>query len=308
MVLMFHNANIFNQNIWSWKTGNVGNFQDMFYVATALLNAYPTISSTPVKSNFSTALVPPLNVSGTARIMGTEQATVTFTPSIGAISYIVTSSPDQITATGISPSIRISGLSSNRAYTFSVNARNASGTSSASSASSPMTTSYQGSWKLLFRQSDGYLWPSGSNPGNAINDLSRNNVNSPNYSILSDMSGTVQYVHDNKYTFKYYDPSTQLYIIWSQTSNMTTAYDLTTDYALLDTNYSFMDGNVDNLTKFKGLSLSSYTGSYYDGTPGVGDYEFALAIKDHFPTYPYYPTFKSYFQSNRTIIELYVWD
>jgi hypothetical protein len=53
--------------------------------------------------------------------------------------YTVTSSPGNITGTGSSSPIVVTGLTNDTAYTFTVTATNANGTSLASSASSPIT-------------------------------------------------------------------------------------------------------------------------------------------------------------------------
>lgn len=75
---------------------------------------------------------------------GDVAATVSFTPdSSGAggptRSYTVTSSPGNITATGTSSPITVTGLTNGTAYTFTVRATNASGSSVASAASNSVT-------------------------------------------------------------------------------------------------------------------------------------------------------------------------
>ena len=74
----------------------------------------------------------PINVVATR---GTKSASVAFTASTYAVSYIVTSTPSGLTATGTVSPIVISGLTTGTSYTFAVKAVNASGTS-ANSASS----------------------------------------------------------------------------------------------------------------------------------------------------------------------------
>ena len=78
---------------------------------------------------------------GTGRAYNDGAATVTFTAQgpNAATSYTVTSSPGGYTATGSTSPITVQGLQSDTAYTFSVTATNAYGTSSVSSASNSVT-------------------------------------------------------------------------------------------------------------------------------------------------------------------------
>ena len=77
---------------------------------------------------------------GVTAIAGNASATVSFTPPTGSpTSYTVTSSPGSLTASGTASPITISGLTNGTAYTFTVKASNAYGTSAASSASNSVT-------------------------------------------------------------------------------------------------------------------------------------------------------------------------
>ena len=78
---------------------------------------------------------------GTSRAYNNGAASVTFTadPINAATSFTVTSSPGGYTGTGSSSPILVEGLQSNTAYTFTVTATNAYGTSAASSASNSIT-------------------------------------------------------------------------------------------------------------------------------------------------------------------------
>jgi hypothetical protein len=79
---------------------------------------------------------------GTGRAYNNGAATVSFTlpaNSPAATSYTVTSAPGGFTATGAASPLVVQGLLSNTAYTFTVTASNASGTSIASAPSSSVT-------------------------------------------------------------------------------------------------------------------------------------------------------------------------
>ena len=89
------------------------------------------------------ALLPGAPIMGLATV-GNSQASVSFSPPLsngGAAisSYIVTSNPDGITATGTFSPITISGLTNGTTYTFSVVAINSTGAGAASSASNSVT-------------------------------------------------------------------------------------------------------------------------------------------------------------------------
>ena len=88
-----------------------------------------------------TAPSPPTNIIATT--ISNTVASINLTPPSGVIaiiSYTVTSSPSNITATGSSLPIIVTGLSSNTQYTFTVTALNSAGRSPASSSSNSITT------------------------------------------------------------------------------------------------------------------------------------------------------------------------
>jgi len=107
-------------------------------------SAYSSASNQITTTAAST--VPGTPTIGTATATGQSSASVSFTPPVsngGATitSYTVTSSPDGITATGATSPISVTGLSSGRAYTFTVYATNSVGNSTPSAASNSTVTS-----------------------------------------------------------------------------------------------------------------------------------------------------------------------
>ena len=75
----------------------------------------------------------PTNIFATPN--GSGSASISFTQSLIALSYTVTSSPDNIIATGTSSPIIVTGLTNGSIYSFTVTGRNASGISPSSIAS-----------------------------------------------------------------------------------------------------------------------------------------------------------------------------
>lgn len=111
--------------------------------------------------SISVATVPDAPTIGTATLVGTTGASVTFTPpaSTGGspiTGYTVTSSPGSFTATGGSSPISISGLATNTTYTFTVVATNAVGNSSPSAASNSITTANVG--QNAYTSAGTYTW------------------------------------------------------------------------------------------------------------------------------------------------------
>ena len=94
--------------------------------------------------------IPDAPTIGTAITSG-SQAEVPFTAAVRggtATSFTATSSPSGITASGASSPLTFQGLAGNTAYTFTVTATNASGTSPASNASNSITTVFNPVWQV----------------------------------------------------------------------------------------------------------------------------------------------------------------
>lgn len=102
-------------------------------------------SSVVTGSGIGTATVPNSPSIGTATATGSTTASVAFgvTEDGGSAitGYTVTSSPGGLTGTGTSSPITVAGLTAGTAYTFTVTATNANGTSLASAASNSVTPS-----------------------------------------------------------------------------------------------------------------------------------------------------------------------
>ena len=106
-------------------------------------NNYGTAAASSA-SNAVTATTIPQAPDITSVTGGNAQATVAFsanaTGGSSITGYTVTSSPGNITASGASSPITVTGLTNGTAYTFTVRATNANGQSAASAASSSVTT------------------------------------------------------------------------------------------------------------------------------------------------------------------------
>ena len=107
-------------------------------------NSTATGPASSSSSSITATTVPAAPTVGTPGSATTSSISVPFTAGAtggsAITSYTVTSSPSSITGTGSSSPIVVTGLASNTAYTFTVTATNANGTSAASSASSSVST------------------------------------------------------------------------------------------------------------------------------------------------------------------------
>ena len=113
---------------------------------TTTLTATNAIGTSPPASgpSFKTPGVPGAPTIGTATLSGND-VSVAFTASTtnngsAITSYTATSNPGNITATGASSPIVVTGLSGNTAYDFTVKATNLIGTGAASASSNSVTT------------------------------------------------------------------------------------------------------------------------------------------------------------------------
>ena len=96
-----------------------------------------------LSTGFASAAIPNSPTIGTATAISDVAATVEYTAAVlgaTASTFTATSNPGSVTGTGSSP-ITVTGLTASTAYTFTVTAGNANGTSAASSASNSITTS-----------------------------------------------------------------------------------------------------------------------------------------------------------------------
>lgn len=95
-----------------------------------------------LSTGFASAAIPNSPTIGTATAISDVAATVEYTAAVlgaTASTFTATSNPGSVTGTGSSP-ITVTGLTASTAYTFTVTAGNANGTSAASSASNSITT------------------------------------------------------------------------------------------------------------------------------------------------------------------------
>lgn len=133
---------------------------------------------------------------------GDTQASVTFTPPASdggsAITgYTVTSSPGGLTGTGSASPITVTGLTNDVAYTFTVTATNAVGTSSASAASNSVTPTWP---NLLangtFDNSTGWVVPSNCTIGSGVFTFANTAANVTATHAITGAAGTYRVKFD----------------------------------------------------------------------------------------------------------------
>jgi hypothetical protein len=105
----------------------------LLYTFTVSANASGSSGSIPSVPSIAVLINPvPLAPSNIVVAPSSGSTSISFTPSLYALSYTATSNPGSITVTGTSSPIVISGLTNGISYTFAMTATNASGTSTAS--------------------------------------------------------------------------------------------------------------------------------------------------------------------------------
>lgn len=124
--------------------------QSYTYTVSAT-SPYGTSAASSASSAVTATTVPQAPTIGVAT-GGNGFATVTYTPGAtggAAATYTATSNPDGLTGTGTSP-ITVNGLTNGTAYTFSVAATNANGTSVSSASTNSITPSIPtGDWESI---------------------------------------------------------------------------------------------------------------------------------------------------------------
>ena len=105
-------------------------------------NNYGTAAASAASAGVTATTVPQAPTIGTASSPNSQQASITFTPGAtggAAATYTAISNPGNITASGASSPITVTGLTNGTAYTFTVTATNSNGTSLPSAASNSVT-------------------------------------------------------------------------------------------------------------------------------------------------------------------------
>jgi hypothetical protein len=226
-------------------------------------------------------LVPNAPTIGTAtntpsgRAYNNGAASVTFTPAgIGptATSYTVTSSPGGYTASGASSPLVVTGLQSNTAYTFTVKANNALGSSVASSASNSITATTVPEAPTIgtvTRTSNTVVsLPYTDNGSGGSSITSRTITSSPSLSLTYSTTGsspiaiTASYSADTAYTFTITATNANGTSTSSSASNSVTPF---TPIRATITSLTFTNtGSTTGTLSWTGTNIDAYQ---YTGSP-----------------------------------------
>ena len=242
---------------------------------------YGTSSASSASSGVTATTVPQAPTIGTASVTNATTVSVTFTTNATGGSsitgYTVTSSPGSITGTGSSSPITVNGLTTGTAYTFTVTATNANGTSAASSASNSVTPALQGIQALGSWSSGSAIPASDANAYWGWNLIS----GSPRvYHAGYNRSTTVYYNNGRGGTWTSNTSHPQGGLLGPSSRTRTNSdrfYTFGADTGTQTTCYSTADGSTWRTENSNSYSAGWGTGSYFtDGTNNwlisVGDY------------------------------------
>jgi trimeric autotransporter adhesin len=241
-------------------TGLTNGTEYTFAVTAA--NAVGTSVASGVSNSITPATVPDAPTIGTATA-GNAEATVTFaapTNSGGSAvtGYIVTSSPDGLTATGTASPLTVTGLTNGTTYSFSVKATNAVGVSADSALSNSVTPS--GTLSLYFIHPDHLGTPRliADSQGTTVwtwDNTEPFSNSTPN----QNPSGSGNFTFNLRFPGQYYDAETGLHYNYFRDYDPKTGRYVESDpIGLLGgvNTYAYVDGNPQTSIDFFGLDYS----------------------------------------------------